>query len=119
MTRTQPSASLSSQNIASSSATHAFKAITQPSAGMFGGGALLPQLLLIRRLASSVVREMMKLTLEGLRIDCCYPDIQAIVCGLQLYRRLGRHKHHACKTDDVLACRRNPTVPPKGLRHKQ
>ena len=57
----------------------------------------------------------MELTLEGLRIDCCYPNIQAVICGLQFHRRFGRHKHYTCKAEDVLACRKDPDVDLKEL----
>lgn len=57
---------------------------------------------------------MTELTLEGLRVDCCYPDVQAVICGLQLHRRLGRHKHHACKAISVMTCCENLTM---SLKH--
>ncbi len=57
---------------------------------------------------------MTELTLEGLRVDCCYPDVQTVICGLQLHRRLGRHKHHACKAISVMTCCENLTM---SLKH--
>ena len=58
---------------------------------------------------------MTELTFKGLRIDGCYPHIQAVICRLQLYRCFGRHKHHTCKAEDVLACRKDPDVDLKEL----